>query len=287
MSINRYPHDWHDTFRLQSADLRNQFPDAHLYAMIDGVLNESCYSFVKRSTHLKHFALYKNTPSRDEETLGLSPLLIEYDAAEQRAWNKLMAKTDGLPALSLIVSPESLDQLAARLTPWCIVKAGGQFLALSFSDTRILPELCKALTAEQLGQFFGPALRWQYVARNAEWRALPLPEIALPPADEVTLDEQQCARLIAASEADGVLFQLRRRDAALVDCQTPARAHEFVCHWLACADHAHIDALPERVELCELGLMHPALERDPQVVAWLNAPGTPTTLDALKARWIK
>ena len=285
MNINPYPNGWYDALHRQLADLHHHFPDAHIYALIDGVLNESCYPLLKQSGRLPYEALYANAPAADEETLCVSPLVVEYVAAEQNTWNALLRKTNGLPACSLIVSPESLAQLATRLAPWCVVDAAGQTLALSFADTRILPELCKTLTARQLSAFVGPALRWQYVTRNAEWRTLPLPETALPPADTVGLDEQQCAQLIAASEVDGVLYQLRKNSDSLVDCHSPARAHEIVCHWLACADHAQIDAGPERVRLCELGFMHPALEHDPRIAAWLAMPSQAQTFEACQAQW--
>lgn len=112
-----------------------------------------------------------------------------------------------------------------------------------------------------------------------------MPRNSLPPADEVELDERQCAQLIAAAEADNILFQLRTTAAALVDCHTPARAHDLVRHWLACADHAQLYAAPERTRLCEWGLRHPGLEAHAQVTQWLEMPAEPQTLEALQRRW--
>jgi len=287
MTINLYPPGWHEAFDQQITDLQTQFPEAHIYALIDGVQNESCYPFLKRHGGLSYFPLYKNTASRDDETLGLSPLLVAYDEFAPLIWRKLIEKTNGHASLSIIVTTESREQIAERLTPWCIVNADGEWMALSFSDTRILPELFKVLTQEQVGQLCGPALRWQYVTRHCTWQDLPMPTVPLTLADEVKLDEQQCARLIDASEADGVLYQLRRANAALVDCQSPARAHELTRHMLNCANHAQISSPPERVELCELIFLRPALANDMQLMQWLSSPSTPTSLDILKTRWIK
>jgi hypothetical protein len=106
-----------------------------------------------------------------------------------------------------------------------------------------------------------------------------LPPSAAPPAPEVELDEQQCAQLMSAAEADGVLFQLRSSRPELVNCFAPAHAHGLVQHWLTCASHAQIEALPERVSLCEWGLTRPELERHPELAAWLAMPSRPTSVD--------
>ena len=82
-------------------------------------------------------------------------LLVKFDDAIRFTWERLLEKTNGHPALSLIVTPEPLKQLAARLAAWCIVDAADYTVALSFADTRILPPLFKTLTAQQLGQFCG------------------------------------------------------------------------------------------------------------------------------------
>jgi hypothetical protein len=288
MKINCYPVDWQHTWQMHLAELQSQFPQARIYALIEGVMNETCYPFLQRSGQLPFHALYSNTPSADQETLCISPLLVEYKESARHIWKSLLKKTDGLPALSLIVTPESLAQLAERLTPWCIVDAAGQTLALSFADTRILPELFKVLNREQLAQICGPTVQWQYLTRTAEWQALPLPDMATPhPASTqaVSLNDEQCAQLMTASEADNVLFQLRRSASNLVDCHTPARAHELVQYWLNCANHAQMETAPERFTLCQLGLEHPHLADSQLVNAWLAEASQPCAYETLHARW--
>jgi hypothetical protein len=282
MNINRYPQDWQTDLHRQMEYLQHQFPQARTYALIEGALNESCYPLLKRAGCLAYRALFSGTPNADEETLGLSPLLAEYEPAQQRAWDALLQKTDGWSALSLIVTPESLSQLAERLAPWCIVDAAGHPLALSFADTRILPELVKILTLQQSEQFCGPALYWQYVTREAKWEALPLPGSAKQPSDAVTLDERQCASLIAAAEADHVLYQLKTSGSSLVDRHAPAPAHALVRYWLSCADHAQIESVPARVELCEMGLTHSGLENHPRIATWLAAPSKARSIASLR-----
>jgi len=287
MNINRYPQDWQDKLRRQLDDFHHQYPEAHVYALIEGALNESCYPLLKRSGRLAYRALYDDTPNADEETLCLSPILVEYAPSNDSAWAAALRNTSGWSALSLIVTTESLAQLADRLVPWCIVDAAGHMLALSFADTRILPELVKVLTPMQTREFCGPALHWQYVNRKAEWEILPLPQAPNPPSNGVSLDEDQCASLIGAAEADHVLYQLRVSGSSLIDCHAPACTHERLRYWLACADHAQIESVPERVELCEMGLAHPALENHPRVAAWRAAPSEAQTIASLREQWLQ
>lgn len=284
MVINRYSSTWLEDLRESLNAMHAEFPRTRIYALIDGVLNENCYPFLKRYNRLPCFALYENTPVADDETLCISPILVEYRSDEQDIWNRLMQKTDGKPALSIIVTPESLAELVQRLLPWCVVDAAGYTLALSFADTRILPELFKALTPTQLEQLCGPMLHWQYVTREAQWEALPVPRTSIRGTDKVVLDEKQCAQLTDASEADNVLFQLRTIDAAIVNGYSPVRAHALVRHWLACADHARIESNANRVAICEFGLRRPGLESSPAIASWLQTPAIPESFDHLQER---
>lgn len=284
MTINRYPPAWQSDLHDTLSRLQAGFPEAYLYALIEGVHNEDCYPFAKRS-RLPHYALYAGTPSADEETLCISPLLLAYRAEEQATWDRLLAKTSGRPALSIIVTQEPLAALVRRLTPWCMVDAAGYPLALAFADTRILPELFDTLTPAQREQLCGPMVHWQYVTRDAQWRNLPVPVSATELADVVALDDKQCAHLTNAAEADHVLYQLRTADAGRVDCHSPARAHALVRFWLACADHAQLAAAPDRRSLCEWGFVQPGIEQHPQIAAWLESPSAPVPLANLLQQW--
>ncbi|QAU35320.1 DUF4123 domain-containing protein [Janthinobacterium sp. 17J80-10] len=290
MRIDAYPADWQESWHRGLSELRTEFPKANIYALIEGVLNEACYTLLKRSGSLPFIALYANTPSADEETLCVSPILVEYLEPARRTWAALLKKTNGLPALSIIVTPESLAQLARRLAPWCIVDAADHALALSFADTRILPELFDVLSPQQLAQFCGPAQHWQYLTRSAKWQKLPLPKIGgnnLAAADAVILSDEQCGQLMAASEPDNVLFQLRRSASGLIDCHTPAHAHELVRYWLDCANHAQIDGSSERFNLCHMGLTYPHLKHSLPVSTWRAEASRPSTYDALHTIWVE
>jgi hypothetical protein len=89
------------------------------------------------------------------------------------AWREVLRLTDGWLMLSLIVTLESLDEMAQRLHPWCLVNADGQSFVFRFPDTRRLPCVVEVLTPEQHGAFFGPVLAWRYRTRTAQWRSSP------------------------------------------------------------------------------------------------------------------
>lgn len=281
MAINSYPEAFLQDMHASFERLSTECPQKRIYALIEGALNERCYGLLKRAGHLPFQALYANTASADEETLALSPLLVEYQADARHEWDTLIKKTDGKPALSIIATKESLVQLTHRLMPWCVVDAAGYTLALSFADTRILPVLFEVMTPAQREELCGPMLRWQYVARDAQWASLPVTSNDAPPADKVVLDEQQCACLTDASEADNVLFHLRSVTSSAVNCHSPARAYALVSQWLTCADHARIHSAPDRRHLCDWGLSHPSLESQPRLTDWLQSSGQTQSLDKL------
>ena len=286
MSINMFPADWKASLHTRLQAFRCQFPDAHIYALVDGVFDESCYPLLKRAQHLQYELLFSGTPCADEETLTVSPLLVEFRDAGRFTWERLLEKANGHPALSLIVTPEPLKQLAARLAPWCIVDAADYTVALSFADTRILPQLFKTLTAQQLGQLCGPAHHWQYVTRNGDWGDLTLPGEALPAAVGISLSEQQCAQLMRAADGDGILFQVRATSPRLLEPHTAAHAHALVEYWLDCADHARLEAPPDRFDVCIFGLENPGLQARPQLASWLAEPAQAQVPAALFELWL-
>jgi hypothetical protein len=286
VGINMFPSDWKAPLHTRLQAFRRQFPEAHIYALVDGVFDESCYPLLKRAKHLRYEALFAGTPGANEETLSMSPLLVEFNDAVRITWERLLEKTNGHPALSLIVTPEPLKRLAARLAPWCIVDAADYTVALSFADTRILPQLFKILTAQQLGQFCGPAHRWQYVTRKGAWGDLTLPAKALAAADGISLSEQQCAQLMRAAEGDAILFQVRATSPRLLPPYTAEHAHALIEYWLNCADHARLEAPPDRFDVCIFGLENPGLEARPQLASWLAEPARAQVPAALFELWM-
>jgi hypothetical protein len=279
MLINPYPADWKETLH---ASLSGS--DGFIYALVEGVHNEAFYRKLKKLDGPRYQPLYATAPSADEETLGLGPILVQYGAEFHKQWNALLEMTDGLPALSIIVSPETMNELAARLIPWCVVDADDYTVALSFADTRILPALVEALDARQRGEFFGPARRWTYPGRDATWVELPSqPEQALPPAEKVTLTAKQVSVLMAASEGDSIIHQMNQYVGKPLAKYTPYDAHLMITRWLKLANHVKIESNGDRLALCEFGLERPELLKDTRYLALFESGGNPRSLDETRA----
>lgn len=279
MLINRHPAGWKEALHASLQDCAE-----NVYALVDGVHNESFYRQLKKAECFRYQSLYASAPAADEETLGLAPILVQYSGAHHKKWDALMELTDGMPALSIIVTPEPIEQLAARLAPWCVVDADGYTLALAFADTRILPALVAALMPEQRGQLLGPALRWRYTGRDACWQELPVePEQALPPADQVELTAQQVAALMAASEVDSMVFQFGQYISKPLAAYAAHEAHAMIVQWLRVADRVRIEGHQDRLALCQFGLERPGLLNDERYLALLEPGVGPRTLDETRA----
>ena len=279
MLINHHPVDWKEALH----DSLHE-SEGFIYALVDGVHNEAFYRKLEKLGCLRYQPLYATAPSADEETLGLGPILVQYSEEYRKQWDALLDMTNGLPALSIVVSPEPIDRFAARLIPWCVVNADDYTVALSFADTRILPSLVDALDVKQRGEFLGRATRWTYPGRDATWLELTLqPEQALPPAEKVALTAQQVAALMAASEADNIAYQMNQYIGKPLAGYTPFDAHLMIAQWLQVADHVKMESNRDRFALCEFGLERPELLTDARYLALLESGGGPRTLDETRA----
>jgi hypothetical protein len=259
--INRHQKTWLNDLREQVDQALALSADNHVFAFIDGAFYPSCYDRLKaRRDRLNWHSLFAALPGADEETRALSPILLQLSPTDSSVWQSILRLTDGWPMLSWIVTPESLEQLVARLTPWCVIDADGQSLILRFADTRRLPDIVTNLTAEQHGQLFGPVTCWRYVTRAAQWAQLPQPSRALPPTDTIKLNARQCAVLIGSSEPDEIIASLYRTDRNLIDCITPDLGYETIRHALNRADHYRIEQPHDREDFCALMLQFPDLE---------------------------
>lgn len=279
MLINPHLAGWKEALH---EDLRDS--EGFIYALVDGVHNEAFYQKLEKMDYLRYQPLYATAPSADSETLGLGPILVQYSDVYRKRWDALLEMTNGLPALSIIVSPEPIEKLAARLIPWCVVDADDYTVALSFADTRILPTLVEALDAEQRGAFLGPATRWIYPGRDAVWLALVVaPEKALPAAEKVVLTAQQVSALMAASEPDSIAYQMSQYIGKPLARYTPFDAHLMIARWLQVANHVKMESSRDRFALCEFGLERPELIEDARYLALLEPGGGPRTLDETRA----
>ena len=159
-----------------------------------------------------------------------------------------MQRCDKWPMLSVIETPESLSQLARRLSAWCIVQADGQNFNFRFSDTRRLPAILRILSSTQRDQLTGPAAHWAYVGRDGYWNEV---QFAGSNADNVTdpqLDDCQFASLVVDSLADEVMVSLSARGNDTF--RRPCRSHALLGSALRAAKVAQLSD-DDLIEWCE------------------------------------
>ncbi|MCD4487310.1 DUF4123 domain-containing protein [Chromobacterium vaccinii] len=230
--------------------------EQHQYLLFDGALNPKLLQQLRRSGFLWR-SVFTQSDDGDEQLMAASPLLMEWQASQQASVERLLMQCDGLPMVSVWHSTESLPELAARLLPWCVVKADDQHFNLRFPDTRRLKGIVGVLDDEQRGQFFGPATLCAAPTRFGAWETLTLPREPLEAADKVTLNAEQTLALIRDGEEDETLFQLQFHRAirpnVLADC------YPVVEQALSQADKNGIDAPDDRYQSCLDALRDPAV----------------------------
>lgn len=257
--ICEHPSGWLDALHEEIESIRTNRPNVHVFALLDCAFVERTHAAIRKHG-LPSRSLYDLSEKPSQELQAVSPTLVPLAPETGPRWRDVLRLTDGWPMLSLIVTSEPLDELAQRLSPWCIVNADGQPFVFRFPDTRRLPAIVNALTPEQHGAFFGSAIAWRYRTRSAQWAELPLPATPLPAADQVKLDAQQCTQLINDSEADEIMAHLNINDPAVMLPYHPAAAHKLVMQGLRRADRYGI-ADADRVQWCSMVLQQPKLEQ--------------------------
>lgn len=265
--ICEHPPGWLDALLDELESIMNTWPNVHVFALLDCAFAERAHTVIRKQ-QLPSRSLFDLSENPSHELQAVSPTLVPLTPDAGPQWRDVLRLTDGWPMLSLILTPESLDELALRLSPWCIVNADGQSFVFRFPDTRRLPAIVDTLTPEQHGAFFGPARAWRYRTRSAQWADLPLPAIPLPTADQVKLDARQCAQLIKDSEADEIMAYLSVNEPTVMLPYHPAAAHKLVTQGLKGADRYDI-ADADRVQWCSMVLQQPKLEQIPAAVPLL------------------
>ncbi|AXE30508.1 DUF4123 domain-containing protein [Chromobacterium phragmitis] len=225
------------------------------YLLLDGALNPGLLKHIRRSG-MPWLSVFTQSDDGDEQLMSASPLLVQWEELRHAQIQRLLMQCDGMPMVSVWRSPESLPELAARLLPWCVVKADDQHFNLRFPDTRRLVDIVGVLDDEQRGQFFGPAVLCVVPTRFGAWETLAMPREALPPADKAVLNAEQTLALIRAGEADETLYHMQFhraiRPEVLADC------HPAVEQALSQADKNDVDAPDERYQCCLDALRDPA-----------------------------
>lgn len=142
------------------------------------------YCCHKKLASERKAVLFALLPGCSEEAADASPFLTPFDPAD-KTLKALLRRCDRWPMLSVIATPESIEQLVRRLSAWCVIEVDGQAFNFRFPDTRRLPAIVDVLNPTQRAQFLGPATGWTYIGRNGCWHALAVESSSADIADSL------------------------------------------------------------------------------------------------------
>lgn len=232
MLIDAFSEGW-----IQELDARANSlgPLNQLFLLIDGAFVPGIHKSLPSNRKALLFALL---PACSEVAESASPFVVPYDR-DNKQLRALLQRCDGWPMLSAMTTSEPLGQLAARLAVWCVVEADSQRFNFRFPDTRRLPAIFAALTAQQRATFAGPVKQWSYMGRDGRWNELTVTGNSRDGEAAPILDQHQFASLIEDGRADELLVLLRDRGHSVF--RTPSRSHALLSIALRAARTVELD----------------------------------------------
>jgi len=198
----------------------------------------------------------------EESLIDIAPLLIDVSDDDETC-ERIVEEATRIgrlkPCVSLLESPWSLDELAAHLGQFHLVRMpDGRMMVMRWYDTRILPTWFDLLSIGQREIFMEPVAAWTYFDRFGESRSLPVVDSDGASASSVVLpfrlDEAQASALFAASEPDGLIMELRKVIPDEMRRIPYAVLHPFVSEQLRAAYQHGLDKLSDQVQYLLLAL---------------------------------
>jgi hypothetical protein len=251
MLIDAFAQDWLDDLDARAEQIA---PSHLLYLLLDGAFVPGLHKMLALD---RKVSLFESLPGCTEQAVDVSPFLTPFHPAD-KTLRSLLRRCSRWPMVSVIGTPEPLEQLAARLSAWCVVEADGQRFNFRFPDTRRLPAIFSTLNPKQRALFAGPAQRWSYMGRDGHWCELQVESSGTEIAADPILDEHQFAILVGDSEADELMVLLGDRGHEVL--RHPFRSHALLSSALRAARIAELtdDELPgwsewfwQKDQLCE------------------------------------
>jgi hypothetical protein len=260
MFIDAFAQDWLDDLDARAEQIA---PSHRLYLLLDGAFVPGLHKMLARDRKVSLFAAL---PSCTRQAVDASPFLTPFDSAD-KTLRSLLRRCNRWPMVSVIETPESLEQLARRLSAWCVVESDGQNFNFRFPDTRRLPAIFSTLNPEQRARFAGPAQSWSYVGRDGQWCKLRVEGSGTEIVVDPILDEHQFAILVGDSEADELMVLLSDRGHDVL--HHPSRSHALLSSALRAARIAGLtdEELPG---WCEWFWQEDQLCEEPDVAAMLQ-----------------
>ncbi|WP_369951882.1 DUF4123 domain-containing protein [Ralstonia syzygii] len=252
-------------------------PDAHWYALVDGVFDYGGKPF---ASPVQSVPLY-GPASTLHALLPALPYLLPLDrraGADQRALiTALGMHCQGRPMLSFLASRQPADELVRLWLPCLqpVVADDGSRYLLRFADTRVLPALPGALNPAAWAQLTAPLMHWCYVDRAGTLATLrlaePHAEPAAYPSEPLILPQSDIDRMIDAAMPDAVLDLMDRESPSVLPTEGKAEAYRRVAQACALAKAHRVDATPDIVQLaiCSLATGGAGL-RAPELLALLG-----------------
>jgi hypothetical protein len=241
MLIEPFAQGWPQRLASLSAETA---PLNHLYMLLDGAFVPGLH---RRLPMERKALLFAALPGFTAETEDVSPFLTPFHPTDH-VLHGLLMRCDRWPMVSAIATSETIDELADRLSAWCLVEADGQRFNFRFSDTRRLPAIFDILEPLQRTQIAGAATRWSFTGRDGEWRDLSLTQSSGTIAIDPTLDARQFKALVEDGLADELLVLLSDRGHD-VRC-SPSASHKRISTALRAARRANLPD-DDVLEWCE------------------------------------
>lgn len=186
--------------------------DLNVYLLLDGVFVPGMHRkrpFLDTRAEAP-LLLFEALPGCTDQIRDASPFLAPIRPAGGSLTPRLASRLgpcSGMPMVSAIATTENLDQLGRRLAAWCVIENDGQRFNFRFPDTRRLPGIYAALTAEQRAQLCGPMRFWSYIGRDGAWADLDVGQDS-DIASNPELDNKQFGRMVDDGMADEILFRM-------------------------------------------------------------------------------
>ncbi|WP_105133186.1 DUF4123 domain-containing protein [Burkholderia sp. BE12] len=271
----------HDLIAAQAADVLRAALSSQdglrAYVLIDGALLDTLPDDEKASWPA--FVAASLLDDADDDARVVGPLLFEWQPAADsaEAADAIEPRSIPWPAASVLVSPLSLERLAAHLAPMVDVQLEQMesVMLMRFFDPRVLPFWLDMLPASHRAYLAQGVRHWIHLDTALQIRTA---EIAVPAnvtqAAEFPLQLTQAQEddLLAACYPYTMLERLRAEKPALLASLPAAQHYGFVRDQLVrCRAHG-ADNAASLLIYCELALRYGArFDEDPAMAAVFDA----------------
>jgi hypothetical protein len=262
----------------------------HVYMLIDGAqVDRVSLRLKSHAAMIETVAVFGQplAPDRFDATPHL--LLLRDQDAIAALMRQLQSSLGSFGAISIIVSPLPLSELAIRLRARLDARLPDQFDCINrYFDGRITPHLHACLSPLQQQVFFSVATQWWVLDHAQEWQNLPCLFTAVDGFQApLELDEAQQSALIDACYPHTVIEHFMQSDEELLETVPQTQRYAYFRDALKAAAIYGIDGGASAVLFCTLALTRGAeFFRLPQWAAELERVkrGEISLQQALKAQ---